>query len=356
MGNQIKVITTLNCDSIIIKNEEMKYLVSTEENIFTKQTEQQVTTFKKQICEKFEENLQATVKDGVKKVLMTNAQCILKDWSTGTGFVSVEGEIYAKVVYVNKQEISELQTITITKGFKQEIDAEGLTKDSDLEVFLNTIYEQIKIELDEHDTGETVIDINVPMLACYNEICQKTILTVIDAYSTANKLALSYDEQENSVNLKPEFVEGKIEGNVVLTENETRIDKYLAITNVCNQVSNTYISNGTLFIEGIVSANVVYLNDELESIQSLEIEIPYVLDKKVDINNVTILDAYVKLFDVDVMVKRGREIYFDAKAKAFVNITQTNKLSLINKAENQEPLPNRDVALEIYFAKAGESF
>ena len=356
MGNQINVISTLNCDCVLIKNEEMQYLLSTEENIYTKQAEQKVTTFNKQICEKFEENLQATVKDGVKKVLMTNVECILKDWSAGTGFVGLEGEIYAKVVYVNKQEIPELETITISKNFKQELDAEGLTKDSDLEVFLNVIYEQIKIELDEHDTGETIIDINVPFIACYNEICSKCIMTVVDAYSTANQLSLFFEEQQNYTSVKPVYLEGKIEGNVVLTDNEPRIDKYLATTNVCNQVSNTYINDGVLYIEGIVSANVVYLNDELSALQSVEIEIPYVLDKKVDFDNVDILDANVKLFDVDVMVKRGREIYFDAKAKAFVNVAKANTLSMISKAENKEPLPNRDVALEIYFAKAGESF
>lgn len=356
MGNQIKVITTLNCDCIIIKNEEMQYLTSTEENVYTKQAEQQVSTFAKQVCEKFEEGLQTTVKDGVKKVLMTNVECILKGWSAGMGFVSTEGEIYAKVVYVNKQEIPELQTITISKAFKQEIDAEGLTKESDLETFLNVVYEQIKVELDENDNGETVIDINVPILACYNQISKKSIMTVTDAYSTLNQLAISYGQQENNINLNPEYLEGKIEGNVVLTDNEPRIDKYLATTNVCNQVSNTYVNDGVLYIEGIVTANVVYLNDEFASLQSVEIEIPYVLDKKVEFDNATILDAYVKLFDVDVMVKRGREIYFDTKAKAFVNVTQTNVLSLINKAENQDPLPDRDIALEIYFAKAGESF
>lgn len=354
-GNQLKVLTTLNCDTILIKNEEMQYLVATEENIYTKQAEQSFTTLKRQVCEKFEESLQVSVKDGVQKVLMTNVECVLKDWTAGTGFISIEGELYAKVVYVNKQENPELQTITISKNFKQEIDAEDLTKDSDLEVFLNVIYERINVEIDEQE-NETTLNVNVPLLACYNEICGKNIMTVVDVYSTKNQLAISFVEQQNDSNIRPEYLEGKIEGNVSLTDNEPRIDKYLATTNVCNQVSNTYVADNTLYVEGIVTANVVYLNDELSSIQSVEIEIPYVLDKKVDFENATILDSNVKLFDVDVMVKRGREIYFDAKAKAFVNVTTTSTLSMVGKTEIQELLPSKDVALEIYFAKAGESF
>ena len=80
------------------------------------------------------------------------------------------------------------------------------------------------------------------------------------------------------------------------------------------------------------------------------------MDKKVEFDNSIILDANVKVFDVDVMVKRGREIFFDAKAKAFVNVARARILGFIDKIEKKELLPDRDVALEIYFAKAGESF
>jgi phospholipid N-methyltransferase len=116
------------------------------------------------------------------------------------------------------------------------------------------------------------------------------------------------------------------------------------------------VTDGVLNIEGVVTANVLYLNDEQEMLQSVEIEIPYVLDKKVDYQDGVVIEPNVKLFDVDIAVKRGREIYFDAKAKAMVNITTQESVCMLSKIEKLEPLQERDVALEIYFAKAGESF
>ncbi len=355
-GNALKVLTTLNFDGVGIKNDEIKYLKEAGTGTYVKQVEQEVVAFEKQNCDKFEENLQANVKDGVKKVLMTNVEYAIKDWQTGTNYVSVEGELYAKVLYANNQEISELQTVTITKGFKQELEVEGLTKDSNVDISAYIVHENVEVELEEKDGGETSIDVNVPLLVCMDTYNSNKILTTQDIYSTEDVLVVEQGEFEGYSTLKPEIIEGKIEGNVVLTDNDPRVDKYLATTNVCNTISNCYVNDDTLYLEGIVSANVVYLNDELGALQSVEIEIPYVLDKPVDFGSDVILEPYVSFCDVDVMVKRGREIYFDAKAKAYVNVTAKNGICMVTKVDDAGKLPPRDSALEIYFAKCGQSF
>lgn len=355
-GNQIKVLTTIGFDGVVVKNVDLKYLKESGSGTYTKQVEQDIVAFDKQNCDKFEENLQANVKDGVKKVLMTNVDYVINEWTAGTNFISVEGELYAKVLYVNKQETPELQTITISKNFKQEIEADGLNKESDLDLFAHIINENVQVELDEKDNGETTVDVNVPVLVCYNSYTLNKILIVQDIYSTEDILSVEQGECNSFRNLKPEVMVGKIEGNVVLTDNDPRIDKYLATTNVCSLISNCYINDDTLYLEGIVSANVVYLNDETGTVQSVEIEIPYVLDKKVDYNNDVLLEPVITLCDVDVMIKRGREIFFDAKAKAFVNVAIKENICLVTNTESMGVLPTRDSALEIYFAKMGQSF
>lgn len=355
-GNQIKLLTTLSFNGVVLKNAEIEYLKEAGDNTYVKQQEQTLVAFDRQNCEKFEENLQASVKDGVKKVLMTNVDFVLNEWSAGTNFICVQGQLYAKILYANNQEVSELQTITISKDFKQELEADGLNKDLDADLFAHIIHENIQVELEEKENGETSIDVNVPLLVCYNVYTCNNILSVQDIYSVADVLAVTQGDCTTFKSLKPEILEGKIEGNVVLTDNDARVDKYLATTNVCSTISNSYIQDDTLFIEGVVSANVVYLNDELGTIQSVEIEIPYVLDKKVDIVGDVILEPTITLFDVDVMVKRGREIFFDAKAKAFVNVTLKTNACMVTKVESISKLPPRDSAIEIYFALAGQSF
>ena len=355
-GNQIKLLTTLSFNGVVLKNCEVEYLKEGGDGTYVKQQEQTLAFFDRQSCEKFEEKLEATVKDGVKKVLMTNVDLVVDEWNIGTNFISIEGELYAKILYANNQEASELQTITITKAFKQEFEADGLNKDFDADLFAYIIHENLLTQLEEKENGETAIEVTVPILVCYDVYAQNKILSVEDIYSTTDVLAVTQGDCTTYKTLKPEVIEGKVEGNVVLTDNDARIDKYLATTNVCSTISNSYIQDDTMFLEGVVSANVVYLNDELGTIQSVEIEIPYVLDKKVDIVGDVILEPTITLCDVDVMVKRGREIFFDAKAKAFVNVTLKANTCMVTKVENVAKLPPRDSAIEIYFALAGQSF
>ncbi|MBE7075195.1 MAG: DUF3794 domain-containing protein [Clostridiales bacterium] len=356
LANQIRVITTLNVEGVVVKNLEMPMLKEASGDLYIKQQEQEIVAFEKQNCDKFEENMQAAVKDGVKKILMTNVETTVQNYTAGTNFIQVEGQLYAKVVYVNNQEIAELETITISKNFKQEIEAEGVNRDSIVDVITHVLNEHVQVELEEKENNETIISLNIPIVACYNLYECHKILACQDVYSTENIISVQKDECINFVNLQPEFLEGKLEGNVVLTDEEPRVDKYVATTNVCSIVSNSYVDDGVLYVEGITTANVIYLNDELGGLQSVQIEIPFVLDKKVDLNSDVLLESYVCLYDVDVMVKRGREIYFDAKAKAYVNVSRATNICMVTKTENLEILPVKDSALEIYFAKKGESF
>lgn len=350
----MKVVSTIDIEAAIVKNDEVKYLKDNIEDSFIKQKEMEVISFVGGYCEKFEEKLETSVKTGVKKILATNASCLLKEWQTGPNFISLECELYVKLLYADNQDPSELQTITISKNIKQEIEADGINKDCDLDVFATIINENVFVEISEGEDG-CVISVLVPIVACYNKYEKNKSLMVADIYSCKNILSIQNHDVSNCKALKPEYIEGKIEGNVVLGENEYRIDKYLATTNVKVITSDSYIKDKTMFLEGIITANVIYLNDEVGTVQSVEIEIPFVLDKRVDVTEDVILEPAIGLFDIDVMIKRGREIYFDAKVKAFINLTCENNFSIISQIESIGELQERSGAIEIYFGKEGES-
>lgn len=352
--NQIKLITTINIEGVMIKNHEVSYLKDGDKNTFCKKRECPIVSHDKKICEKIEETMTASVKNGVKKILMTNVECLIKEWTPGVNFVSVDLELYAKILYADNQDPSELQTITISKNIKHEIEVGGVDKDSDIDIMPFVAKEGVVVELAENGE-DTVISVNLPIMLCLNTYIRNKILTVEDIYSTQNTLEILNDGTNNFENCPPEYLEGKIEGNVVLSDDNPRVDKFICATNVHTLNSNCYVKDGILTLEGIVTANVVYLNDELGEMQSVEIEMPYVIDKKSDLPENVILEPFVCLCDVDVMVKRGREIYFDAKAKAFINVTKNTRYEFVSKVTELGLVPQKDGAIEIYFAKQGET-
>lgn len=354
-GNQLKVITTLNFEGVLIKNNSFEYLKDADVGTYLKQQEREVVTLCNSCCDRFEETLEASVKLGIKKILLTSVDCFVKDWMVGQNFVSVECELHARVLYADKQEPAELQTLSVSKTIKQEIEVSGITKDMDIDLMCQVIRDGVKVDIQDGDADST-IGIVVPMIACINVYEHNKILSVVDIYSTKNILKIQHDEYENDKICRSELLEGKIEGNAVIGVDDPRIDKYIATTNVCANISNSYVKDGELFVEGIVTANVIYLNDEAEAINSVQIEVPFVLDKKVNLPNGVVLEPIVCLVDVDAMVKRGREIFFDAKARAYVNISCGDDFSIISKADSIGEIPFRDDAIEIYFGKMGESF
>ena len=355
MNNHVKIISTLNFDAVVVANDEVQYLKDAGVNTYTKQKECSVNKHSIMLCEKFGESLFATVKTGVKKILMSSIDCLIKDWSCGPNFVAVECELYGRVLYVDNQENAELQTITMSKNIKQEIEVGGLTKNCSIDLFVQSVKDSINVVIEEKD-GETKIELCADIMVCLNSYECEKILCVEDAYSAKEVISITNDEYKNTQICKPEILEDKVEGSVSISMDQPRIDKYLATTNACISVSNAYIKNKEMIIEGIITANVIYLNDEIGGINSVEIEIPFVLDKKTDLVDGCVLEPNISLFDADTMVKRGREIYFDAKLRAYVNACCDESISFITKLDSMGEIEDRKDAIEIYFGKAGESF
>ena len=129
------------------------------------------------------------------------------------------------------------------------------------------------------------------------------------------------------------------------------------MVNVNSSVSNFYLKDKIVVIEGTATANIIYFNDEEDAIQSVQIEIPFILNKEYDYSDCCeVIDVHICLYDEDVIVKKGREIYFDAKIKGIINFKNKCSNELITKVDVFGEIPEKNNAIEIYFAKQGESF
>ena len=120
-------------------------------------------------------------------------------------------------------------------------------------------------------------------------------------------------------------------------------------------VSNSYLKDGEVVIEGIAKTNVVYLNDEENSLNSVQIEVPFVISDKFSQDNadgILVVDAI--LCDVDVVAKKGRELLFDAKVKACVNYCYDEVSGVISEALVLDAYPEREYAMELVYAQKGQ--
>ena len=352
-GNELKIVSTINFDIYGIKNAEQKCL-SGADKCFVKTKEITSLSHAGNVCEKFDEELETTVRGGVSKILSTTVELAVKDVNFGTGFASVSGDLYAKILYVDGGENKEIRTLNVEKAFKQEFETEGTAVDMQFDVMPYVVYDDVKTEIVDGE-NECKIIINVPMMMCFNFYKTVTFGCIDDMYAEDSIIQTQKQTVEFDDILKPFLCDGKIEGSVMLPQDSPRVDKLLCATNVKTNTTGAFVLDGRASFEGIVTANVLYLNDEIGEIQSVEIEIPYIITSNTDYDNDTDLYCLTSLSDVDVMVKKGKEIFFDAKARVFAEGSKKCEYEVVTDVQKVGDTPKRDNSLEIYFGKAGET-
>ena len=120
-------------------------------------------------------------------------------------------------------------------------------------------------------------------------------------------------------------------------------------------ITNSYTKDGELFVEGIAKTNVVYLNDETNALHSVVIEVPFVVSDKtnIDADDVNVF-VVAMLYDVDVVVKKGREFYFDGKLRVTASYDADVVEAVISNVENGAERKEKDCAIEVYFGSEGD--
>ena len=354
-GNTVKVATTVEVSGFMVENKEVPCLTGVGENMYAK-TEEVVTEYLlTDLCDKFTEELTYTAKSGIKRVLLIEPEVAIKEQTPGYNFVTVSGEINTKILFVNNKETPELETITISDDFKQQIEINNVTENTKLELGAGVVDEEVTVTLTENDDGSTTIVVANPIEVCIRAYEERTDMCVCDLYSTKNEISTTTTSYTCQITKGYEYYENKIEGSVSLSDGDPRVDKYLASGGTNVALSNAYVQNGELVVEGIAKTNIIYLNDELGSIYSVDVEFPFVLNNKTDFPENSDVDVFVALKDVDVMVKKGRDVFFEAKAKVFATASQNTSGAVLAAVEEGDELLPKDSAIEIYFAKAGET-
>lgn len=112
-----------------------------------------------------------------------------------------------------------------------------------------------------------------------------------------------------------ENIEGKADGSLTIDQDQPRVDKIMFTFGSGAVVTNSYVADGELTLEGIAKTTVVYLNDELGSLNAVEIEVPFVLSDKTKASSQALILTNAVLTDVDVAVKREENFSLTAKLK-----------------------------------------
>ena len=351
-GDSVRLSINLEQSGEIICEKEISSIRANDDDICSKDEQISVIKFVGEASEVASLSSQLSARGNVKKVLLAESSVIVNDVEAGVNFVSVSGDIVSRVLYMTDED--KFESAYVTDAFKQEVELAGTNQDSLVEGYATVRRDNISVQVEESDKGAK-INLTVPVEFAVKAYEQASVNVIRDLYSVANDIKVTTESFDMTHTCKAEIVEGKIDGSLTIEDDKPRIDKLLFVGGNSLCVSNSYLKDGEVVIEGIAKTNVVYLNDEENSLNSVQIEVPFVISDKFsqDIaDGILVVDAI--LCDVDVVAKKGRELLFDAKVKACVNYCYDEVSGVISEALVLDAYPEREYAMELVYAQKGQ--
>ncbi len=347
------VVEFVLCQSgFIVFNDDANTMSSNNPEISTLSETVKVVSFVGNGKTNFISETPLIARESIKKLLLTESQISIKDVEGGVDFVTISGEVVNRVLYLTEND--RFESAYVFESFKEEVEIDGVTRDCLVEGGGFVKYSDIKAEVENNGKGAK-ITITVPVELYGVAFKEEEVAVIQDIYSTENELEIITETFEMSRNCPFEMVEGKVDGSVTLDDDKPRVDKILFNLGNLAEVTNVYVDEDMLKVEGVARTCVVYLNDDTNTINTTEVEIPFVLQERTSVSKDASLEARAIILDSDVVVKKGRELFYEAKVKSLVYVDEKEVSAVISNILIKEELPRKDFAMEVIFAKAGQT-
>lgn len=351
--DEVRFVVTSTINVLGYPQTELE-VASSNDDCCVKMSHNSATRLTKTSNQKLSDTLTFDLKDKIKKVLRVDVQTICKDVQAGNGYVSLCGEDLVDVLYVEDDVEPKLKSASFVHQFGEELEVGGVTKDSLIDQFISLNYDGVTNTLEQNEEGTKIVvnrEANVQICAFEKFDFE----TIEDVYSLTHTTLVSTNSYEYLAPQKQMFFQNKIDGTVTAGDNTPRIDKVLENAANMLKVVASYVQDDEIVIQGTMQTTVLYLNDENSSIESIEVEIPYEVKQRIEEIDGAMIDVKCAVDNVDVVAKRGKDIFVEAEVKTYVGVYSTQTGAAITKVELQDELPPKTGAMEIYFATAGQT-
>jgi len=355
-SDEVKLSSTIETNIDGLFTDTLNYYVNTDDKIVTNSNFVNFYTLSSNGKLKFDLDESFETKKSINKILFTCANVKILDYSLGTDYFTVEGEVCINIGYETNDDVKQLCNYTKCIKFKEELEKDGIKKDGLLMVnaFINNC--EIKAELSQNEKDYS-ISLVLPINVNYAHLLPYTSEVIVDAYSLKNKLNLNIESfKVMDKNLSKTLYE-KIDGQFVIDDEAPRIIKTVSYCGENVTITNSFVDNDKLILEGVASVSVVYLeDDENETLNSVIVEVPFSIENRIEeLNLDDEITACAMIKDVDVKCKKGKEINIDLELCILLNAFSTfEEMALTNISEG-ELLTPKEACLQIYFAKKGNS-
>ena len=241
---------------------------------------------------------------------------------------------------------------TETFRFKTDIEQQNLTESDilDLAVFIDKAAETFSTETENNNT---IVTIQNSILVKGISLRKVELNVYDDLFCTNCEIEASKTKREVTVLAENFNLTESILNEISITASEPAIESIIANLNINPEITNTYIKNNSVFVEGVISSNLIYI-DENKEIKSKLIESPFVVNTKIEKDGLDGINTSIGIIDNKTKVKRGTII--EMEYTIFINMTIHTKdtIETIDNFKLGKPIIN-NFDYQIFIAKPNES-
>lgn len=347
---EIKLACVAEVNLNVVMSEQMRCLTSGGDNIYTHDDRLDFC----KMTSVADQNFSVTnALPGVKasKVLISEARAIVTRRAANLDSVTIEGSVINDLCC--ESEDGSIFGYQLVTAFSEEIPSPGAHADNVVCVFTKINNCRVNIEMDGDANFSIAAEYNLN--ACATTFAGASINPIVDAFSVKNELLLEGSSVKICRNKCNETIADRVEGSVTLDTNMPIADNILAVTGARLTVSNAVPGDERLVLEGIASCNIIYYSAEMNSKNSVAVELPFSITVNADVAIGDSVSAWGQITALSTKIRRGSEI--DIKADISVEYTAAGEdvKYIITELKMGEERALPTGAFAIHIARGGEN-
>ena len=243
---------------------------------------------------------------------------------------------------------------TFEFDFVQEVANDGLGQGSIIQSILDVVTNEMKVDAMKVD-GKLQVKVLLPLLYRGFIFNEYEIDAILDIYSATNYLSVTYDNVETMQNQSDIKFTDKVSGVVSISDTSPFIDEVLGscINNVA--LTKSAVVDNRLMVEGVISVSSVYYSKENEALNSVAIDIPFVLDEMVNYENGAYAKTTLTIENITTRSRRGKEIDVSVDVNVYTKIYEVIDNSFITDIVMGDNIDRDACALTIYVVHEGDT-
>lgn len=290
----------------------------------------------------------------INKMLSCENRITIEDSKCYDGYVVISGQIINSIIYEMENDgVNSIKISTNSTPFKCEVEASLCDSEcsADLSAYIDLNSTQINTGISDNDTK-----FNFEYNIVVDGYVYKTVNMDIveDLYSLDNEIEII--NNTHSICQKMPYFKSNENIDIEITlADELNVDEILGMVNINSSITQYSIKDNVINIEGVISGNLLYLNENHE-ISHLTTQLPYSVKVKQEFKDeVRAVHLAVTPINCKCKIKRGNTLMVDYEVCITGNIYTQRQVQLIDSVKYGKAVDYGDIAFQIYVAHSNES-